>query len=278
VALHDPAHRQRRRLAGPQRPARHDGRELPHHLLLHLSPRAPERVSCRSRSGSGSGSFLRNILCHRRRRGLFRLGGGGARSRGGLLGRRHGDGGGRGHELRGLRRGVVPQRGLEVLDHGHDERAHWAGHDLGREVEDVVGDAGADEELRDLVAEVVAVVGEEAVRLRRVARRDGAEVVLEHLAREVRDAQLHHPQRPPVRRRARRRRLDPTAEEVLVPVHHHARVPVGSIQERSETPAPGLRSEGRERGSGGLTRWPRWACRGRRWRAAARGRCSGRTR
>ena len=232
VALHDPAHGQRRRLAGTQRAAGHNGRELPHHLLLHLPPSAPERVSGRSRRRrrrwSRRGSFLRSLLRRRWRR-RFSLG----RSRSGSgsgSGRGRRDGCGRGHELRGLRRGVGPERGLEVLDHGHDEWAHGAGHDLGGEVEDVVGHAGAgaDEELRHLVAEVVAVVGEEAVRLGSVPGRDVTEVVLEHLARDVRDAQLHRPQRPPVRRRPGGRRLDPAAEVVLVPVHHHARVPARS--------------------------------------------------
>ena len=214
MPLHDPPHRQRRRLARPQRPARHDRRELPHHLLLHLPPRAAERVSRRALL-----RFGRLVFLLRGRRALA-----------GLVLRRRRRRHGRGDELRGLRRGVGPERGLEVLNHGHDEGAHGAGHDLGGEVEDVVGDAGADEELRHLVAEVVAVVAEQPVRLRRVPRRDVAEVVLEHLPRDVRLAHLHHPHRPPVRRPPRRQRLDPAAEEVLVPVHHHARMPTQQIK------------------------------------------------
>lgn len=62
---------------------------------------------------------------------------------------------------------------------------HGAVHDLSGKLENVVRDSFTDKKLRDLVAEVVAVVSEQVVGLGGVTRSDLLQVHLEHVFRNV---------------------------------------------------------------------------------------------
>lgn len=93
------------------------------------------------------------------------------------------------------------------------------------EAQNVLGDADTNEELRHLVAEVVAVVLEEAVGLHGVAGPDLVEVLLEELLGDVGDAQLYHSHWGAVWGGPHGSLLYASSEVVLVAVHHHARVP-----------------------------------------------------
>ena len=94
-----------------------------------------------------------------------------------------------------------------------------------RQLEDVAGDGGASEELRDLVAEVVAVVAEELVGGRGVARADLPEELLEHLPGDVGDAQVLHTDGRAVGRPTGLALLDAAAKVVLAAVDDNTGVP-----------------------------------------------------
>lgn len=94
-----------------------------------------------------------------------------------------------------------------------------------RHVDDAGGDAFAEQELRQLIGEIVAVVCEQVVGLAREAWRDLLEKVLEHLLRHGRAAQRQDFARLQTERGldgGGRQGLHPAAEEVLHTVDLHS--------------------------------------------------------
>ena len=106
-----------------------------------------------------------------------------------------------------------------------DQGAHWAGLDFMREIKDVAGDGGPDKELGDLVAEVVAVVFQEAVSLHGVARADFREILFEEIFGDMSHSKMDHFHRSAIRRCAYWSMLDASTKIVLIAIDHDSCVP-----------------------------------------------------
>lgn len=108
------------------------------------------------------------------------------------------------------------------------QRTHRARNNFIGEVEDVIWDRGAHQELRDLIAEVVAVVAKKVVSLRGVAPADLLQIVLKDLLGYMRHPEIYNPDWCTIRCPPCRILLDAGTKIVLSSIYYHPGMPVTS--------------------------------------------------
>ena len=117
---------------------------------------------------------------------------------------------------------------LHVFNHWAQHGADWAVECLVGEVNYMLWDPTAKQELREFVAEVVAIVCEQVVRRLGETWAHFLHPLLQHLEADRGSAHRQHLHGLHTKIRddlLRWHRLDPATEEILVAMHYHAGVP-----------------------------------------------------
>merc|ERR1712227_174952 len=70
---------------------------------------------------------------------------------------------------------------FQLREHGHHRLSQWALHHLLRQLDNLIRHCLARKELTHLIAEVIAIMREQRVRLRRIPIRDLPQVILIHI-------------------------------------------------------------------------------------------------
>lgn len=105
------------------------------------------------------------------------------------------------------------------------QTAHWTAHDFIRELEDVVRDANADQELSNLIAEVVAVVCKDIVGFGSVSWADFLQIFPKHVLGDMCESQFDYMNWSPIGCSSSRIMLNSPREVVFLIIHHHAGMP-----------------------------------------------------